>query len=262
MKRVAALAVSVLMTPFAAFAASPTIIGTPQTGYTNGTSHTQSITVDSTGQNRCLIVITFQGGLGSEPTSVTYNSSEMTKIVDLVGAQQIPGQMFYMADPTTGTHDIVATYAGSADSTSVIGFVLQDCAQSSPLDVSGQANSGGATSLSKEVTTTVNDDILIIWAAWNTSASSINPDAGQTDIVADQTPPSVDYAASWEEAATAGAFTEGYSWTGSTNLDLYVAAIKYQAPTAAASTPTNSLFTNVIFFMFTLPFALKRYDEE
>lgn len=220
--------------------ASPTIIGTPAQGRTNGTSHTQSVTVPGTGSNRALFVITWQGGGGTTPSSVTYNAGAMTQVVSLSAAQQINGNMYFLANPTVTTANVVATYAGTNTDTFALAFVLQDCAQSSPVDVSGQNSSAGATSLQKAVTTTTDNTFVVTWMACNPGGTNLTPDTGQTDIAADLAYTNVNAAHSWEEQTTAGSYTGGYSWTGSVGEDLYVAAIKYLAPSATRA-PLRSL---------------------
>ena len=260
MKKLFTLLAVTLLLPGAVFAASPTIIGTPVNGSTNGTAHTQSITVSGVGSNRGLVVVTWQHGGGTSPVSVKYDGTFMSTTTTMTAAQQINGNMYFLANPTAATADIVVTYSGSNTDTRVVAFVLQDVAQVSPLDISGQANSGSATSLSKAVVTSTDNTFVVTWIGAGTAPTTLNPDAGQTEIASAYGGPNGDSAVSWEEQTTAGSYTGGYSWDNATPLDLYVAALKYEAPNASANT-TNNDASNWFMLLSLFPFALRRYEK-
>ena|SRR3990167_2315441 len=215
-----------------AFAASPSRIGTDTIFSSTGTSHTAAHTVPSTGQNRALIVIIFHGW-NIAPTGVTYNGVAMTQIVNVVAGQLNNGWMFYLANPDTGNHDVVASFADSRLRELVI-FTLQDTAQSSPVDVTGTVASGAsATSATKEITTTVDGDLIISWLFVDSTPTGITDDAGQTSIrIRTGTDPQ--NAASEKAQTTAGAVSMGYTWTNLSPFDLYTTSIKYLAPTPEA----------------------------
>jgi hypothetical protein len=194
---------------------------------------TLSYTVPSTGQNRALIVISQKLGSSTKPTTATYNGVSMTKIVDLTSSQQGSGVMYYLANPATGANDIVVNWGAASTEHIIIAFTLQDIVQSSPVDVSGQNNTAGATSLSHTITTTVDNDLLITWMG-NGNVSSPTP-GGTQSTIANIDGTDGDAHSSDDPQTTAGNYTGSYSWTTSRPADIYITSLKYLAPTPAAN---------------------------
>ena len=180
----------------------------------------------STGSNRALVVIPISTGgnnvaFSGSGGSVVYNGTAMTQIVSVVGASNNGRIMNYLPNPTTGTHDIVATLetvAGSRD-IAVIAFVLQDCVQTSPVDVTSTLSNGTSTSAAPSVTTTTDNDIVIGWVSPR-SASSLT--SSQTLVAA-----AFDPAGSGWGQLRSCVYCEGngwcsaidFSWIGSTPYD-------------------------------------------
>lgn len=217
--------------------ASPTIIDTPTTYASQSaeSSSTFSHTVQSTGGNRALIVIArSESGNNTAFSSCTWNGVAMTQIVSVVGSETNGGIMFYLANPDTGTHDVVLTKSSGSSENDAIAFALQDCAQSSPVDVtSGNITASSGTSASGNVTTTVNDDIVIAWCTAGNASSSMSATTG-TQIASFEGATGKETAAAWIEKATAGLQSMSFSWTTSAPYDMFITSLKYDqyiAPT-------------------------------
>lgn len=224
--------------------ASPTRIGTDANGRTAAsTSLTISITVPGTGNNRALIVMCGSEGSNSVPTGVTFGGVSMTQIYSQLGTQQSAGFMYYLANPAASTANIVISFSPAVAIWGV-GATYQDIVQTSGtvVDVSGTANNAGSTSISKSVTTGTNSSIVLTFVVTSAIAASLAPTAPQSQIAA-QNGGVVDTKSSASDTpqATAGAISTGFSWTGVAGNDLFVVALKYQAPTLVT--------TNVPFFL-------------
>jgi len=243
-----------LFSPVIAFGASPSRIGTDTTSEASDsvTSWTISHTVPSTGENRCLIAIISRSS-NTGPSSVTWNGSAMTNILSLAGVQVGRGSAWYIANPDTGTHNLVYNWAGAVTERGSWSATYQDCAQASPVDVSGQTNQAGGTSASVDLTTTINGDMIILWMLGVSPGANKTDQAGQTRLFSQTT--TGPYAAISEEAqTTAGLINTGYTWTGAENDDLYAMAIKYVAPSGGGGGGATTYFseatsTEILFFV-------------
>jgi len=224
--------------------AAPTIIGTPAFGelVDSGAAITLAVTVSGTGTNRALWAWIGKFGSGSSASvSCVYNTSEtMTAVYTQNGSEQTGGILYYLANPTATTANIVATFATQGD-IFIMAFVTQDTAQSSPVDVGGTANTSGATSISKEIVTTVDDTLCLSTWYFGGSADSPVPGTGQVDITTDRTLAGGEAAWSSEAQASAGAYTGSYTWTNSAGGDFYVVAIKGAVAPPATGTPNRGL---------------------
>lgn len=229
--------------------ATPTIVGTPVYGEIASGALTLSVTVPAAGQNQGLFFVCGQAGSSAVPTSVTYNGGAMTQLLNLAAAQQLEGLLYFTANPTTGTHDIVMNFASNVNLFGTA-FVLQDVVQASPIDGGsnvgyGQANTGSATSISKSITTATDGDFVIAWAMTSTATTSLTKGGSQTDITAGRTVLSGasdnKYGLSYQLQTTAGAINSSYSWTTNGSSDFFVAALKYVAPSGGGGTPNRGL---------------------
>ena len=226
--------------PFIVSAASPSRIGTDTISKSTADGDwTLSHTIPATGQNRALIVVAACQGSGQSTMTITWNGTSMTEIVELVAVNRWNGLVFYLANPETGTQNLVFSCTRAADK-QIFAFVftLQDVAQSSPVDVSGQADGAGVALLSKSVTTVTDGDLILTWLD-HIENDALTSDGSQTRIGAvNYTTGSVDYLTLDElPQTTAGAQSTGFSWVDVSSPDLYVVALKYLAPTETTAPP-------------------------
>jgi len=226
-------------TPRAYAVAYPTRVGTDAAQYfASSDPWTMAMTVPSTGQNRALVCVVGIGGAGGAPTSMTWNGTGMTKIIDgttLPAQQQTDGVMFYLANPTAATANVVANW-GSNKQGFLICATFQDMHQTSGtvIDASGQANTAAGTSISKQITTATDGDVIITWFGIGSTASAHTPGGGQS-LIASVLESNIDAGASDIGQTTAGNITTSWSWTTAASGDLFAVALKYQAPTASAA---------------------------
>jgi len=232
-----------LLFPFVALAISPSRVGTDTTTTVSASSATWTIshTVPTTGGNRCLIIAATGQDNSQNITGMTWNGTAMTNILHKEAQGRKDLDMYYIADPDTGTHNAVITWAGAMTNKVATIFTLQDCAQSSPTDGTNTNYSAGATSLSASVTSTVDGDLYLVWMV---------QDSG-TSYVDNGTQTRVHTAAGWngddnwvfslDPQVSFGAKSMGYSWTTSGALDLAVVTIKLDEYVAPVSTPQEDL---------------------
>jgi len=219
--------------------AVPILVGTPAASkFTSASSYTLAYTNDG-GTNSGVFVITEQLSNGT-PDSITYGGVTMTNILNLTGAQRARGYMSYLPAAVTGNQNVVVSWPGS-QSGAVNAFTLTGVEQSTAavVDVMGQADGGGGgTSLSKSVTTTVNDDLIVVWIINGPAGSAYSANSPQTVISTLDSPTGNpdDFNSSYQAKATAGAITSGYTWTPAADSDLYVVALK-QSTAAPAAQP-------------------------
>ncbi len=216
--------------------ASPTRIGTDTitTASASEASWTVSHTVPSTGVNRALIVASTAATSGINITGITYNGVGMSNIFHQEATQRQDLDMYYLANPATGANNIIVTWAGSQGNKVMIAFTLQDCVQSSPTDGTNGANAASVTALSASVTSTVDDDLYLVWMTQNNGSSYVD-NGTQTRIGTEIGWNGTDqFMMSEDPQASFGAKSVGYSWTTAGKVDLGVVTLKYD-PTAATS---------------------------
>lgn len=190
--------------------ATPSITNSgAQAFVTASTSWSKTYNNSATGVNRALLVIVVPDASNSNPTDVTYNSVSMTQILDFAGLGVSGMTYWFLADAATGNNDIVATW-GSSTAGQYHFMSLQDVKQTSPVNTSGQAGAGTGTSQSKQITTTV-DNCLIVSLMDVFQATGISN--SQTTIASTNT---TNYytQSSYSTLATAGNVTHSFSWTG------------------------------------------------
>ena len=119
------------------------------------TSDTISVTVDSTGGNRILIVVTSGD---DEPTGITYNGTSLTK-QNSIGSSGIYATAWYLVNPDTGTHDLVVTAASLPDIT-YSGTTFLNVNQATPTSGNSSSSGGPATSHSVGRDTTTTDMLV------------------------------------------------------------------------------------------------------
>ncbi len=217
--------------------ATPTIIGTPTSQAVSAGANpwTQSsFTVSGAGSNRALIVVMHNQAGDAAPTSVTWNAGgeALTKIIDLTYVQEASMRVYYLANPTATTADVVLNFAGNR-----IGafwcVVYQDMVQTSGsvVDVSGQSNNASTTHPTVAITTTVANDIVLSFNVSNIGALVMTPDAPQNQI-ASEALTTGNYRSNLSDmpAVSTGSLTTGFTYSGSTvPEDMFAFALKYVA---------------------------------
>lgn len=198
---------------------------------TIASSYSYSYTCGS-GSNRMLLV-GVEGNVSSDLiTGVTYNGVAMT----LVNKQLVQRWMylFYLLSPTSGANTVAISasgtcdliLSGAADYTGVIG-----------LDLAVQSTSGSANSITKSITTLVNNDWVMWYGTGFDASSAPSTSTGSTRAVEGSF-------GSWAlcdsnaVVSPAGAFSAefGYSGTSAGGLGIIVAAFSPVVP----PTPVNT----------------------
>ena len=142
-------------------------------------SNTKTVSHTTSGTDRCLVVLvtTYVAG-GTTVSSVTYNGTAMTN----AGSQTSPSgnsrvTIFYLANPSSGAHDIVVTLAASADDLFVAGLSFTDVHQATP---TGTFVSANGTSTTPSVVATSETGGMVVDGIMASSGSSAAVGAGQT----------------------------------------------------------------------------------
>ncbi len=230
--------------------ATPTIIGTPTSQAVSAGANpwTQSsFTVSGAGSNRALIVVMHNQAGDAAPTSVTWNAGgeALTKIIDLACVQEASMRVYYLANPTATTADVVLNFAGNR-----IGafwcVVYKDMVQTSGsvVDISGQSNSASTTHPTVAITTTVANDILLSFNVSNIGALVMTPDAPQNQI-ASEAFTTGNYRSNLSDTpvVSTGSITTGFTYSGSPGVpeDMFAFALKYVSGTNYTQTLTEAI---------------------
>jgi hypothetical protein len=231
----ALLSLCFLATP--ALAASPTRIGSTATGnFTPSTQDTVAFTTVS-GNNIVLQAHITTGGNNSDPTSVLWGGCAGTAMTKVANNNSTWGvSTWILVAPAIQSSTVCANF-GSSIRHNIFVVEYQDMVQATPLDISGSNSSASATSNSKTVVTTVDNDICISLLAVDYGQGGITDNSGQTSIatITDVVGISLDSALSEKAQATAGSISMGYTWPNTAGTDLLVTCFKYVAPAAVAS---------------------------
>ena len=205
--------------------AGPTHYGTPTTAESSTATTTISSHTVGSATNRVLIVVATARNNGTDSVSgIDWNTSEA---LTLIRAQQqttsIRTEVWRLIAPTETTADVVITWTGTPGEAVGGASNYQDVDQSTPSEADNGSN-GTATSASTEVTT-VNADALLVDAVCELTSQALTPGTGQTERWEHQA--SFEASASSDEAAaTAQAYTQTYSWSGSNDFAHVVVALK------------------------------------
>ncbi len=242
----AIIALASIAFPSFTLALSPTRIGTDASAiFTSSNPWTLAVDTGSTGSNRALVCIDMNnGGLA---TSMTYNGAAMTNLTTFAAVEQVNSSVFFIANPTTGSNNVVVNFAGNRAG-ALYCSSYQDMAQSSPLDstahgdLANSSNSGMTTS----ITTTVDSDIILTWIAVANITGTMTPNSPQAAISIQRSETDYLTLGSDMPQATAGSPTPGYHWsTVSTNGEQMLVSLKYQADSGGGATIASS---NIITF--------------
>lgn len=155
-------------------------------------------------------------------SGITYNGVAMTKAVEkTVTGANMRSEIWFLANPDTGTHNIVATVAGDTDSRKFGASSWTGVEQVNPVHATATAE-GSSTSVSGSLTTTV-DDCLIIDSESSYTNDPVTVGAGQTSLYNDSTGTTT-AAASYLVKETAGLVTMSWTKAGTTDWAYAVVA--------------------------------------
>lgn len=221
---------------------SPTVIGTNSTASSNATdtSITFSHTVPTTGSNRMLIVLYVADSVGA--SSATYNSVSMTLVTNDNADTRYYTRIFYLANPATGTNDVVVNWASTSGPKQVTAITIQDAVQSSPLDPGTSPNNGTTAVTSRTTTVTTGADNVLGFHVTRVglNATSLTQNADQTEQSSFQDANNRWMNTGTKVWTTSGSNTIGISWTTSTDVEQGAIGIKYEPPPV---TPISNLLT-------------------
>lgn len=194
-------------------------------GDQNSVILTQTLAVDCTGGN-CLLVFTgWRRNDAQDLSSVTYNGVAMTSVyTDNTGTTLFGGgfSCHRLVAPSSGSHDVVATYTPNAlNSAAILAVVLSGVDQTTPISASSTAaDSSGASVVTTDVTSAAGK--LVVGCGVFRGGTDTTPTigAGQTNIDTDPGfgagGDEIALACSYE--AGAGTVTFSYSYApGATN---------------------------------------------
>jgi hypothetical protein len=186
----------------------------------NDFTTTVTVAHTCTGSNLALFV----GLIGfNSVTGVTYNGVAMT-LVRTEGASDPPSRIYVLANPATGTNNIVAT--ASANATGHLhGASFTGVDQSTPSDADGGGSNAFQNSPRSD-NITVSAGGYAFSAVGKNVSGAFTPDSGQTEVGAQQTSSQGISACGYLSAATA----ISWSWSdGQQHCEHVIAAIKAAA---------------------------------
>ncbi len=219
------------------------------------TSLTWSHTVGTTLGSRMLVV-----GVGAEyatntqctPSGVTYNGVAMTLIDQLpssTGPSYNCASLWYMANPPTGAHNVVATFANTVDIVAG-GVSLYQVSQNAP-DASNKSTAGaGANSVVNLTTLWPNTWVVDFVDSGQNLTNALTAAAGQTSRWTRAAPgaASTSGGMSTKPVASAGATTMTWSQTGINRSSSVAAAfspLDTSAPTQTLTVSESSSLSTV-----------------
>lgn len=145
---------------------------------TTGTSLTFAHTCS--GSNRILFVGIVGNTASNLISGVTYNGVAMTQIAS--SPVQVPSDryinLYYLVAPATGSNNVVVS-ASSSTYMAAAAVSYTGAAQTSPIDVDGTTTTASANTLSKALTTTVDNDWTVMICQ---AGGGINTSGASTDF--------------------------------------------------------------------------------
>lgn len=152
------------------------------------TTKTLSHTVSSNLSNRGLLVMAgafnaVNSGGEREIDSVTYNGVALTKLVDLDGdpTMAVNAEWWFLANPATGTSNIVVTPHGEVDELNVHAVTLGNVDQSGQPDASNSDLDAADTVFDVDITTVTDRSFVFTLCTVNASGN-VTPDAAQVTL--------------------------------------------------------------------------------
>jgi hypothetical protein len=183
-----------------------------------------------TGSNLILFVgVTMRAPSGTPTCSgVTYNGVSMTSLGAVDSSGTIRVYLFYLINPATGANDVSASFSGlQADTDCVVGASsFSGVTQTDPINVSGSANnSGGTSSITKALTTTVDNCWIFNVVGGNNMTVSVK--YSETSAYNQLQSLYCRGAGAYKSTTTAGSVNTGWdSGSGSNDMVIWAAAFK------------------------------------
>jgi len=170
------------------------------------------------GNNRLLIVIV--GIRGDESvSSINYSGSPLTLAI-ANGSGTSDGQrveIWYLADPPTGSNDVVVTYPGNLNPDGIAALSYTGVDTNNPIGAVASANSTTGTDVTADITTTSADSLIVggLSMLGGDTGPSFTPGTGTTeryDLPSGTHAANDDsYAGGEEPATTAGTYTFNFT---------------------------------------------------
>jgi len=128
-------------------------------GTGTGTSITWAFNSGSPGSNSYLVVGIFTFGQSTDTlTACTYAGTSMTKLATYGGTIQGCALVYYgVANPTSGSNNVVITSSGSLSNPDIIGHVFEDCSATQPNASATNTEGSSSGAFSTSPTSTVAD---------------------------------------------------------------------------------------------------------
>jgi hypothetical protein len=221
------------------------------TGFVSSFETTVSFTIGS-GSNRAFLAVLMKYGSGTgDFTSISFNGVSMTALSNVASdryGNYVRVSSLYLLEsslPTGGAYNFKATSPSDLWNGGCSLFSLAGVSQVAPeATVTAYDNTSNLSSYSNSITTLTNGAwILEAMGVWGSgSLSAFAPASSQTAIHQFPIVSSNPYlGTSYEEKATAGSETNGWSWATSTsNITIHLLAS--MAPYAAAADTANAPF--------------------
>lgn len=121
-----------------------------------GNSHTFSHTVNSN-SNRYLVLVIGTADNVNAITSVTYNGVAMTSLVSEASPAYCTYVVYYLANPSSGSNNVVVTWAGTGNYINAIAYSFYNCS-----GVASRGASALAASPHSQTATISSGSILIV----------------------------------------------------------------------------------------------------
>ena len=216
---------------------------------TSVSSITLSLTIGSISNGGLFVTSGIRNSTGAAfvtITGITWNGTEnltLAKRQDGPAASRfLTSEIWYLKNPTSGTHNIVVTYSGTIDRGVVGGISLAGVDQSTVIDVvNGFTGTGAAAPWTTTLTTTVDNDWLINSISTDSDiALTVNNGETQAHQVNTNGTPGDRVAAAYKGPLTpTGTFTTG--WTNGISGADEVALAAISIKPAAGGSPSASL---------------------
>ena len=176
--------------------------------YSASSAWTKSTTCP-TGSNRVLYIAVVSSAV---PSSVTWNGTGLTKIVQINNGSSGYATIWRLIAPDEGAHDAVVNGSTMYGGYGI--YFFEGAHQTTPEDVTSVTATGTAKTVSTSITT-VTDDCYIIncLGVSYIFASGYTPTSPQTEV-ADIASSTAEGATSYKAGTTAGSHSMGYSWSG------------------------------------------------
>jgi hypothetical protein len=223
--------------------------------YGNGTTPpsspiTYSHTVNS-GSDRVLLVLIQARGTVSAVSAVTYDSVSMNLVTTVATNGVITSQIWYLVNPSTGTHDVSITHAFSGG-TNILSQAVSffGVNQTTPIDafITGAASNTGP--MTATIATTTANAVIVDSCAMRTAASETATMTSMTNRVerlntVTGTGALRGLASTVIDAATAGNYDMEWTKTLNQSWALMAVALQEEPPVTPTPTPTATITPTV-----------------